>query len=108
MSASGAAEVSAFKVLQWGLEEHFNVGDPVVILLSLPEPPSPEALSRFHEHFRAWLATGDTGTAVLKVTWRAPVLQVALKRPPRSADLATVLEKAVEELGMSRLKVGYR
>ncbi len=105
MSASGAADISPFKSLQWGLEEKYNIGDPVEILLSLPEAPPHEALERFSAVLRNWLhSSGKHG----KVKWNAPTLEVHLTRPPRSADLATALEQAVEELGMQPLKVGYR
>ena len=98
MSASGAADVSPFKALQWSLEEKFNIGDRVCILLSLPEEPSSEVLERF---------SSKLGLP-LQLRWKAPILEITLKRPPRSADLASALEKAVTELEMLPMRVGYR
>ena len=79
-----------------------------MVLLTLPEKPSTEALERFSARFRAWLTNVPSGAVAVSLKWQAPILEITLRRPPRSANLAAVLEGATEELGMFPLKVGYR
>ena len=99
--ASDAAEVSPFKSLQWGLEEKFNAGDRVTIVLRLQEEPHPGAVEAFGNMLGPVLG-------LLRIKWQAPTLEVTLARPPKAANLATLLEQTLKGSGMVALQVGYR
>ena len=95
-----SASLSELQILQLHLEEHFNPGDPVELLVELRREPTPEerdTMARHMAEHRLPIRLPEVLTGPWPIT-----LRLVFRRPPRGGTiqpLAQLLGHILEPLG---------